>query len=217
MTPETIEKRCLMTGVALRAAPSGAKSPGTLVGYASVFGPLSVDLGNFRERIAPGAFRECLKTADIRALVNHDPNKLLGRSKSGTLRLDEDAVGLRMEVDLPDTAVGRDTAESIRRGDMEGSSFSFEVADGDAGQSWEFPEGHPPVRTVRCVRRVHDVGPVTYPAYEDTRVAMRTLDAARRAAEPAPPPPATTPPPVDPTIALNLARDTARLRLLETF
>lgn len=176
------EVRDLMAGVELRLqpAPDGKPGPGTLVGYASVFGPLSGDLGDFREKIAPGAFDRALAASDVRALVNHDPNMLIGRQKAGTLRMVVDQLGLRYEVDLPDSPLGRDTAEAIRRGDLDGCSFSF-TTERDA---WDY-SGEVPIRTVLAVRDLYDVGPVAFPAYADTRVAMRSLDAARAAASPA--------------------------------
>lgn len=167
------EVRCLMSGVELRSAPEGSKSPGTVLGYAAVFGSFSEDLGYFREKIATGAFSGCL-SQDVRALANHDPSQLLGRNKASTLRMIQDELGLKVEIDLPDTSVGRDTAESIRRGDMDGMSFSFTT---DIDQ-WDY-SGDTPIRTLIRVRSLYDVGPVTYPAYTDTSAAMRSLDASR--------------------------------------
>ena len=78
----------------------------TVHGYASVYGALSEDLGGYRERIAPGAFKDVLDT-DVRALLNHDANEVLGRTKSGTLRLFDEQRGLRFELDLPDSPLER--------------------------------------------------------------------------------------------------------------
>lgn len=180
------EVRDLMTGLELREAPEGSDSPGTMVGYASVFGPLSQDLGGFKERIEPGAFRDAILRCDVRCLANHDTGKLLGRCRpnkpGGTLRMREDELGLRVENDLPNTHVGRDTAEEVRRGDMDGMSFSFTVAPGD--DEWEMADGLW-IRTVKRIDQLYDVGPVTFPAYTDTRVAVRSLESARgRAAGP---------------------------------
>ncbi len=177
------EKRCLMAGVQLRAAKAG-KGPGTVVGYAAVFSKMSQDLGYFVEKIQRGAFAGVLGQ-DVRALKNHDSNYLLGRSKSGTLRMSEDEIGLRVEIDLPDTQVGRDTAEEIGRGDMDGMSFSF-AADVD---QWDY-SGEVPIRTLVKIRDLYDVGPVAYPAYTDTSAAMRSLETHRPKSDP---PPATTP------------------------
>lgn len=141
-----------------------------LVGYAAVFGKNSVDLGGFTEVIRRGAFREALAGDDVRALKNHDTNYLLGRSSSGTLRLKEDRDGLRMEIDLPNTTVGNDTREEIRRGDLTGASFSFETID----DKWEKKEGKPLRTLVKA--RLFDVGPVVFPAYPDTSIGLRSLE-----------------------------------------
>lgn len=171
--PAERERRSIVRDVELRAAKDGDPSPGTVVGYAAVFNSLSLDLGYFREKIAPGAFAEVLKTADVRALRNHDDDDLLGRMKSGTLRLAEDEIGLRYEIDLPDTTVGRDTAVMIGRGDMSGSSFGFEV---DVDE-WDW-SGQTPIRTVRNVSVLYDVGPVTFPAYDASTAAVRSYSSA---------------------------------------
>jgi HK97 family phage prohead protease len=175
------EIRCRMLGLELRAAAEGQSGPGTMIGYAAVFDQFSEDLGSFREKIAPGAFREAIERSDVRALKNHDPGCLLGRARAGTLRLAEDELGLRVEIDLPDTQLGRDTAEEIRRRDLDGQSFAFTTDIDD----WDYA-GEVPIRTVRKVRELFDVGPVTYPAYTQTSAAMRSLEANRPAPPPAP-------------------------------
>jgi HK97 family phage prohead protease len=194
------ETRCLMAGLELRAAADD-KGPGVAIGYAAVFDKLSADLGWFREKIAPGAFRDCLGQ-DIRALVNHDPNQLIGRTSAGTMRLTEDEIGLRAEIDLPDTELGRSTATSIRRGDMTGMSFSFESEVDKWDKSYD-----PPVRTLIRCSRVFDVGPVAFPAYEETSVAMRSLAALE--APPGPPPQST------PAVFVSLSLAKARQKLAE--
>lgn len=128
------------------------------------------------ERIMPGAFDRAAKDDDVRALFNHDPNALLGRTGAGTLRLYADAVGLRYEVDPPDTEVGRHVVELIRRGDLTGSSFGF-VAERQA-----FPEhAGRRVRELHAVRLL-DVGPVVYPAYGAASVGLRADDGGADAA-----------------------------------
>ena len=179
MVTANIERRCL-PGVEVRI---DADKPPIIAGYAAVFGKLSEDLGGFREIIEPGAFADVLKAApDVRALVNHDPNQRLGRTKAGTLRLREDPEGLRVEIDPPDTEVGRDAVQGIKRGDLDGMSFSFRVKD----DRWEKRDGAD-LRIVMQFERLYDVGPVTFPAYRDTSVAVRSHDAWRAAQEPPPP------------------------------
>ena len=103
-------------------------------GYAAVFNQLSErDLG-FRERIMPGAFKS-LSGNDVRALVNHDPSQIIGRTKSGTLTMREDDHGLLVEISPPNTTLGRDAVESIKRGDLDQMSFAFQIVK-DGGKGW---------------------------------------------------------------------------------
>tara|TARA_R100000654_G_scaffold36152_1_gene61694 strand:+ start:3905 stop:5659 length:1755 start_codon:yes stop_codon:yes gene_type:complete len=142
-----------------------------IVGYAAVFDSESRDLGNFTEVIKPGAFNRALdENQDVRAFVDHDASKILGRTKAGTLELTQDGVGLRVEITPPDTTVGRDTVESVRRGDLDSMSFGFVVREDD----WSEVEG----RAVREIRDLdlHEVSLVSFPAYEETSVAVRRLD-----------------------------------------
>jgi HK97 family phage prohead protease len=172
MTTIEIERR---TGQAaeLRFALDG---PARLSGHAALFDCLSEDLGGFREKIAPGAFAESLASDDIRALFNHDPNFILGRNRAGTLRLTEDEVGLRIEIDPPDTQACRDLLVSIGRGDVNQMSFGFIVRPN--GQTWEKdPEGRV-LRTLNSIQLL-DVACVVYPAYPETTIAVRSLDAWR--------------------------------------
>lgn len=100
-----------------------------LVGHAAVFNSTARVVVNGRvvtERIAPGAFKRTLaQRGDILALIDHDPTRLLGRTKSQTLRLREDGVGLWFEISLPDTQAARDTLALAERGDLGGGSFGF--------------------------------------------------------------------------------------------
>lgn len=144
-----------------------------IAGHAAVFNRLSQDLGGFVERIAPGAFRKTIGEADVRALFNHDASLILGRSKAGTLYLEEDDRGLAYEVKIPDTSYGRDLMVSIERGDITQSSFGFRVID----DRWDRTDDGYPLRTLREVSLHNgDVSPVTYPAYLDTEVATRAVE-----------------------------------------
>jgi HK97 family phage prohead protease len=151
-----------------------------IVGYGAVFHRDGEAGTEYRlapdivERIAPTAFNRALQEKhDARGLFNHDPNMLLGRAAAGTLRMAADAKGLRYEIDLPDTQVGKDVAASIARGDLTGSSFSFRI-NGKEGQRFEKGKEFD-VRHIMDVD-LYDVGPVTFPAYEGTTTGMRSGD-----------------------------------------
>ena len=149
-------------------------------GHAAVFNSASELLaGCFREIILPGAFAEALDNYDTRALFNHDPNLVLGRKSSGTLRMKEDETGLAIEIDLPETSFAKDIEVSMRRGDIKEMSYGFTVAEN--GQSWERdPDGSGNwTRTISKIEKVFDVSPVTYPAYQETDCAMRSLEAVK--------------------------------------
>jgi len=161
-----IEKRSVMDAPELRA--EGEKR--TIAGYAAVFNSEADIGGYFREVIMPGAFSDSLKEADVRALVDHDSGRVIGRSKSGTLRLVEDERGLSVEIDLPDTSDGRDIGELVNRGDIDGMSFGFRVTHDEWDETVE-----PNVRTIHQIE-LHEVSAVTWPAYADTTLAMRSRD-----------------------------------------
>ena len=167
-----IETRAQDTGKpTFEARHDGETGGGKIAGYAAMFNTLSQDLGGFKERIAPGAFDNVLED-DVRAVFNHDPSLLLGRSTAGTLRLSVDGTGLNYEVDLPDTTLARDLSELMSRGDISQSSFRFSVLQ----DSWSIGEDGGEIRTIEQVGQLVDVSPVTYPAYLDATVAKRSLD-----------------------------------------
>lgn len=157
-------------------------APPKIKGYAAVFyvegeeGTEYELMPGLRERIMPRAFNRALQDKDdVRGLFNHDPNHVLGRTTAKTMRLIKDVKGLRYEIDPPDTSTGRDTAESIRRGDVSGSSFSFTVGkDGQKFKRETLADGSEiDVREIHSVSGLYDVGPVTFPAYGGTSTALR--------------------------------------------
>jgi HK97 family phage major capsid protein len=139
----------------------------TLHGYASVYGIESNDLGGFREKIAPGAFRDVLADADVRCLLNHDPSQVLGRTRAGTLRLFDEERGLRFACDLPESPLGENVREATQRGDIDGASFRFVCG----SETWDDARE---VRTVTQVSELHDVSVATYGAYPAASVELRT-------------------------------------------
>ena len=146
----------------------------SIVGYGAVFYDGTADTeyrvwDDFVERIAPGAFDRALAEADdVRGLFNHDPNQVLGRTSSGTMRLKVDKKGLVYEIEADDTQVARDVQRFIERGDVTGSSFSFEITD----QEWRTEDGVD-IREIQGVK-LYDTGPVTFPAYPGTEAELRT-------------------------------------------
>jgi uncharacterized protein len=174
-TPE-IEQRSF-TASEIRASAEG--QPPKVSGYAAVFEQFSDDLGGWFERIQTGAFTNSLKNDDVRALLNHDPNNLLGRKSSGTLRLSEDSTGLGFEIDPPDTQYARDMITSIRRGDLSQMSFAFRTIQ----DSWEII-GDKIIRTLMEVK-LYDVSPVVFPAYSQTSTHVRSAFEAFKSVNPA--------------------------------
>lgn len=170
---EVEERRAMLEPIEFRESEDSA----TVSGYAAVFNKDTVIGGGgwgFRERIAPGAFDEAITRDDVRALFNHDPNILLGRNVSGTLRLSVDKRGLKYEIDMPDTQAANDVRTLIKRGDVSGSSFAFRVE--EDGEEWDeepMKKGQLPVRTITRAE-LFDVSPVTYPAYPQTSVSARS-------------------------------------------
>lgn len=165
---DTTEKRFFK--VETRVSSKGKKN--IVEGHAAVFGDLSEDLGGFREKILPGAFDNVLGD-DVRAFFNHDPNFLLARSSSGTLKLGVDKKGLKYSFEVPDTSAGRDLLVSMKRGDINQSSFAFTVEK----DSWKDGEKGMEIRTIEKVGRLFDVSPVSIPAYptaNDLSIAQRS-------------------------------------------
>lgn len=165
---EKMEKEIRTFGMELRAMDKEEKR--TVRGYAATFESRSGDLGGFIESIDRDAFSET-DMDDVRALFNHDSNFVLGRTKSGTLRLMVDENGLAYEIDMPDTQLGRDMYESIKRGDISQSSFAFTIEDDEYRK-----EGDTVYRTIKKIKKLYDVAPVTFPAYESTSVQARKID-----------------------------------------
>lgn len=152
----------------------GAKVEGRqLIGVAAPYAT-ETRINDFREVIAAGAFARTLsEQRDILALADHDPTRVLGRTKSGTLTLRETAQGLEYALTLPDTSVGNDIRELAARGDIGGVSMGFRAI----RDSWQ---GN--LRTLHEVE-LHEISIVSaHPAYADTTVTLRSLQPANQLA-----------------------------------
>lgn len=160
----TTDKDLEIRSASLLADPESKK----LVGYVVQWNKESETLwGEYIERFAPNAFSDSLKTGkDIRALFEHDHTKLLGRTSSGTLKLEEDSTGLRFELSPPDTQLGRDLLVSVERGDISGMSFGFRTVKNE----WDFSV-EPNLRTVQQAELV-EITVTSIPAYPDSSLEL---------------------------------------------
>lgn len=175
------ERRSRTTKVEVRAAKEG---PGTIVGHAAVYfvpgdeGTRYLLWDDVEERVVRGAFDRALRERqDVRALLNHSPDHVLGRTAAGTLRLSLDERGLVYEADAPDTQAGRDTVALVKRGDVTGSSFGFRVVKDTVTRETRNGQTYY-IRTIEDVD-LYDVSPVTFPAYEGTDAGARSAIVAR--------------------------------------
>jgi hypothetical protein len=153
--------------IEVRSASTGSR---TIGGYAAVFNRMSENLGGFREKIAPGFFNQSRSQGfpGVVCRYNHEDSFLLGTTRSGTLRLSIDELGLDYAVDLPECR--SDIYELTQREDLRHSSFAFQCYDED----WSKGDGGYPVRQLLSGRLI-DVAPVNTPAYPDATVGLRSL------------------------------------------
>lgn len=151
-----------------------------LVGYAAKWDaeshPIRRDTVHHRpfvEVLRPGCFDEGLRSSpDVRALYDHQKGALLGRTTNGTLRLWTDAVGLAYDVLTPDTSVGADCRELVRRGDIDGCSLGMYVMEDEFVPR----DGPTDLRIVREAVLFEVTPACVFPAYGSTTVALRSLD-----------------------------------------
>lgn len=128
----------------------------------------------FVEEIAEGAFDESLKVRDVVGLWSHDTSQVLGNTKSKTLRIENDKKELRFELDIPNTTVGNDAWELIKRGDVDGVSFGMKVTK-DKWSSEERENGKLYKRSILNAE-LYEISPVAFPAYPTNEVSVRSLD-----------------------------------------
>jgi len=169
-----LERRFLVTS--LRSKKVDGK-PTSLEGYAANYNCFSDNLGGFKEKIAPGAFARAIKEKqDVRALFNHNPDVVFGRTTAGTLELSEDKTGLHFSCNMPETQAARDLLTSVDRGDINQCSFGFRATEEKWEDSTEEDKGQGifQIRTLNDCD-LFDVSPVTYPAYTQTSCSVRDL------------------------------------------
>lgn len=190
-TPEgtEVERRYMTAPVQMRMEKrmdgEEEKEYAVVEGIAAKVG-VRTSLGWFDEIIEPGAFDEALASEDLdcRCLINHDPNLVLARKrtrepKRDTLELfinDEGHLAYRFTT--PNRSYARDLVDMLERGDVDQSSFQFTIKE----QSWVWAEdrNENDLRKVIKVRNLYDVSPVTFPAYQDTSVAKRSHEEAKK-------------------------------------
>jgi uncharacterized protein len=181
MPENRVKQEFRRVGIAPKVTRADGQKP-VISGYAAVFWDPN-DVGSeyslysdIVERIRPGAFDRAVREDDVRGLYNHEECEVLGRTKSGTLRLSVDLKGLRYEIDPPDTETGNDVVTLLERGDIDGSSFQFEAT----RVTWEEFKANPdaPTKYVRWIEEVklYDVGPVTFPAYTSATSGVRSKE-----------------------------------------
>lgn len=174
-----METRLITQATELRASGSGKEL--RVGGYAAIYespsNPIQQGKGSFIERIARGAFRSIMQTKpDVVCLLNHDQNKILGRTTSGTLVLEDDSRGLKFDCLLPNTQTGADIHAMVKRGDLNGCSFAFQVGEEEWSEeksvidrAFTYAK-----RVIKSFKRLVDVSVVTSPCYSGTEVFARS-------------------------------------------
>lgn len=172
-----IERRFVAEKVEYRAVEGSEM--GEVFGYALKWG-VEYDMGWYVEKIDRHALDNA-DMSDIRVLDNHTDHLVLGRTKSGTATVGMDEVGVWYRAKLPNSPNGQNMRESLSRGDIDQSSWSFSIrADATGrktGEKWEIRGGRE-IRTITDVAVVYDTSPVTFPANPDTSAAKRSRDTA---------------------------------------
>ncbi len=165
---------------------SGEGEAQKVIGYAAKYNLESSPMYDYRtgemfvEVIEPGFFDNVIQDTETRALLNHDQNLVLARNNK-TMTITSDDVGLRYEFQPPNTTTGNDLKENLRLGNIDQSSFAFSIND-QSSEEWrsvgDRADGVKYIRTLKSggAAKLYDVSPVTFPAYPDASVALRSLD-----------------------------------------
>lgn len=172
---QEVEVRCLLSDIRIeqRDANAGGRN---ITGYAAKFDSWSEPImGWFVEQIRAGAFEGC-DMVDTIMCFNHNVDGILARTASSTLTLEVDEVGLRFGFDAPNTSLGNDMVELVRRGDINKCSFRFVVEKDE----WQYADEKNGLqfdqRTIVKFSKLYDVALVVYPAYKDTEASIRHLE-----------------------------------------
>lgn len=181
-----------MSGLRIREATDGAESR-TIEGYALKFGVRSRLLcdwwNNYYEVLEPGCVtREMLDKQDIKLTMFHDRQLVLARSNkgNGTLSYEVDKVGVKFWAEMPHTVDGDKALELVSRGDIAGCSFIYSTDEGDSENAVSYErldekgdDGEDILlRHVKRIDNVYDFTITTDPAYEQTDVSKREVEAA---------------------------------------
>lgn len=167
--------------IEVRYTPSevrmAAEKPNTIEGHGALYNVVSVPELGFDERIMAGAFEKA-DISDVRMLWNHNGDKILARTKSGTLEVGADSVGLFYRGEVAETSWGKDALISVARGDVDQSSFAFGYLEkGD--DEWGVDERGNIFRNINRFRKITDVSPTAFPAYPQTKIDARALSEIR--------------------------------------
>ena len=203
--PADYEFRTIQTAVECREA-EGAEPKG--FGHFAVFNQRTEIWPGFFEEVDPGAFDDVLKD-DVRVLIDHTSNLIIARTKAGTARLGKDETGATVEFDFPKTTRGADLKEDMRNGNITEMSFGFSVKE----DKWTDLGDGKQLRTILKLKHLYDVSPVTFAAYPQTDVALRSLDEWRKAQDPEPDP--TQHPDDDLAIGIRTRERERKLKLLK--
>lgn len=174
---DNAERRFFVAPVTIEKREDSEDGPSVIEGYAAKFNSRTQIGSWFEEEILPGAFDDVLND-DVRCLFNHNPDYVLARSVNGqgTLTLSVDSTGLKYRYETPNVSYANDLAENIRLGNVSQSSFAFRAKE----VVWRELSDELDLRQIVKVERLYDVAPVTYPAYQDTSVAQRSMDSYKQ-------------------------------------
>ena len=172
-------------GIGYEDAEVRATGDRAIEGYGIVFNKWSQDLGGFREMIMPEAINGVIERSDVLALMNHDMSKgVLARCTygKGSMSLKVTDRGVLYSFSAPKYNLGNELLEGVERGDIRASSFAFTVA--KEGETWTQAGDGLYERVITQFDKVYDMSAVYSPAYTDTTVAKRSLDAIKEMSEP---------------------------------